>query len=152
MNAKDIIIPVISLILIVIALLTNNWSKSKSNSIVFNKGLWNTCLTYKINLDSEKSCEKNKNTTSLTITKILVISSIILIGFYLFTKYFNQKLNSINILLLAGIFSILSCIIWAVKENKDEDSNYKLDYSWIINVVASILLFLHFGLVKMNKL
>lgn len=152
MNNKFIAV-IVSLILLVIALLTSKWSTSDgigSNKLSF--GLWKNCVNNKCgNINRIYNNDFPKSV--LEICRALVVIAILLllyIGFVLLSK----RESNINLVLITGIISLLSSLLWFVEFRKITISgsgsippttvNYNLGYSFYLNLFSGLICVLYF--------
>ena len=141
MNKTLIVITVIIIILIisVVSYLSKYWQIDENNLVKKNVGLWEYCISSEPN---KKICQKNEVIPlSLTCIRIfsflaiiLLISSIILI-----LKFPNNKRYYVLCLLISGLFSFKSCLIFISDNNTKPILNEKLGYSWYLELFGSLL-------------
>lgn len=156
-NTESIKIYVLILILIlsIIAVSTNYWSINTitlnndpdsiiSNSIKSDYGLWNICQSQGNN---RKTCINtmdlsSNNLKNLKTVRMLSISSLILIALSLYLLYSmpNQKEYFILCIVLAGILSIISVILWNNDPAfKNIIGGIKHGYSWYLELISGLI-------------
>jgi len=152
-NTESIKIYVVILILIlsIVAVSTNYWSinsitlnNDPDSNITSDYGLWNFCQSQGNN---KKTCINTMDITSnnlknLKTVRILSISSLVLIALSLYLLYAmpNQKEYFILCVVLSGILSIISVILW---NNDPAFKNIigaiKHGYSWYLELISGLI-------------
>ena len=160
MNSTQIKTGVIILILIlgIIAISTKYWSTSTlaTNDVFGNSvqttgdiGLWESCVYTKGLGQTVSQCENSSESDilggglkHLTSVKILSISSIVLVVLSLYLLYAmpKQKQYFILSLVLAGILSIISVILWNNEPSfKNNITDLKPGYSFYLELSSGII-------------
>jgi len=155
-NTESIKIYVVILILIlsIIAVSTNYWSinsitlnndpDSNITNITSDYGLWNFCQSQGNN---RKTCINtmdisSNNLKNLKTVRILSISSLVLIALSLYLLYAmpNQKEYFILCVVLSGILSIISVILWNNDPAfKNIIGSIKHGYSWYLELISGLI-------------
>ena len=148
MNPQNIKIGIIIIVLIlgIIAVSTNYWSvknlQFQSIDLQSNIGLWKACEHSPDNISCFNTTDKSQNFDfkHLQTIKILSISSLVLIVLALYLLYSmpKQKEYYIICLVLAGILSIISVILW---NNEPQLKQYKFNnaYSFYLELSSGII-------------
>ena len=157
---------ILILILGIVAVSTNYWSINNinknnnpdninNNTINSNFGLWKFCQTQG---NDKKICINTANLSSnnlqnLNTVKILSISSLFLIALSLYLLYYmpKQKEYFVLCLVLAGILSVISVIIWNNdKAFKNYIGDVKHGYSWYLQLFNGLIAILLGSLTQLN--
>jgi len=165
---------ILILILGIVAVSTNYWSTSKGSvpydlqgdtgKYSINIGLWKACTSIEgipgsgdnnTCVDSSKSGpdDDNPNLKNIKTVRILSISSLVLIALSLYLLYAmpKQKEYFILCLVLAGILSVISVILWNNDPGlKDPLHTAKHGYSWYLELISGLLAVLLAGLTQFN--
>jgi len=134
-----LIIIIINLIILITSYFSKYWQTEDNNLVKKNVGLWQYCINNGLN---EPICKNNDVTPfSLTCVKIFSFLSIILIisSIILMLKFPNNKRNYVLCLLIAGVFSFSSSLIFISDKNTKPILNEKLGYSWYLQLLGSLL-------------
>jgi hypothetical protein len=159
---------ILILILGIVAVSTNYWSTTNTiNSINSNTGnpaklsgdigLWKSCLYDTELSETQSDCTNSSDPSiglkNLKTVRILSISSLVLIALSLYLLYAmpKQKEYFILCLVLAGILSVISVILWNNDPGiKDPSGNTKHGYSWYLELISGLLAVLLAGLTQFN--
>jgi hypothetical protein len=166
---------ILILILGIVAVSTNYWSTSTvsisdnegdSLKMTGEVGLWKSCTkgsanipdinVQGINIDTANctdSSDPSVGLKNLKTVRILSISSLVLIALSLYLLYAmpKQKEYFILCLVLAGILSVISVILWNNDPGlKEPSGNAKHGYSWYLELISGLLAVLLAGLTQFN--
>ena len=160
------------LILGIVAVSTNYWSTNTINTIDPDTrnpakmsgdiGLWKSCMYVNESGNTQSDCtdssesgpdDSTPNLKNIKTVRILSISSLVLIALSLYLLYAmpKQKEYFILCLVLAGILSVISVILWNNDPGlKDPSNTAKHGYSWYLELISGLLAVLLGGLTQFN--
>lgn len=160
---------ILILILGIVAVSTNYWSTSTINmndpdngnsaKMSGDIGLWKSCLYLNEQGNTQSDCKNSSDPDiglkNIKTVRILSISSLVLIAISLYLLYAMPKQQEYFILclVLAGILSVASVILWNNDPGLKDPSNTntaKHGYSWYLELISGLLAVLLAGLTQFN--
>ena len=141
MNKTLIVITIIIILFIlVLSYFSKYWQIDENNLVKKNVGLWKYCISG----DSDKRICQNNEVTPLALTYIRIFSFLaiilIILSIVLILKFPNDKRYYVLCLLISGLFSFTSCLIFIADNNTKPILNEELGYSWYLELFGSLLI------------
>lgn len=146
---RNILIVSIVYVLLLISVMTSDWSVS--DGIGINKlsfGLWKNCVDKSCG-NIERIYNNNFPKSMLYVCRALAIISLLCLLVCVYLQYTN-KLENVNLLIfISGLLMLLTCIIWAVEFRKITISGsnpipstsvtYTLGYSFYLILLSGLM-------------
>lgn len=127
--------------ILAISLATNKWTVISNKIFTANQGVWQSCGNIDFNIKDINVDVKGEkcigtSDSSFTPIKILTVLGLVLIVLGLILTNYHTYSNII--IVLGGICSLISAIIWSTnKKLKPDGTNY--GYSWYLQLIGGIL-------------